>query len=458
MSEQYSLEDSEAAIILRKSWQDMTQSLRDTLQQSIFERFVQPLEATLAEDDVVQVRAPGKFVAEWVGDKLLPLLEQDLGARMERPIRIRIVAKPIERAPLADQPVAIAPPSVESSQAFVPMERYRFENFVIGHSNRLAYSGARAVAEELGRKYNPLFIYGSPGLGKTHLLHSIAHAVRVNHPGITVAYVTGQRFIEEFLLALQNNQIEQFRRRQRSAGVWLVDDIQLVAGKERTQEEVFHTFNHLYSLGKQIVLCSDRRPRELFLMDERLRSRFESGLVADIKHPDTETRCAILLRMAERDGIAIEHEIAMFLAQNVTSNVRVLEGALIKVAAEASVADSPVTLDIAQHVVETYYRAAGTAKPGHPQILDIVSRQFNIPIDEIKGQSRKAPITHARHVAVYLARELTGDSWKHLGAVFGDRDHTSMMHAYQKISELIITNRDLEATIRRLMRDLQPEL
>jgi len=313
------------------------------------------------------------------------------------------------------------------------------------------------VANEPGTKYNPLFIYGASGLGKTHLLHSIARQILDANPRTPLVYVSAQQFAEEFVNALQNGKIDQFRRAQRAVAVWLVDDIQFVVGKDKTQEEIFHTFNYLHSLGKQIVLSSDRAPKDLYLMDERLRSRFESGLVADIQMPDTETRCAILLTKAGQERIELEHSIAMFLAENVPGNIRRLEGALTKLAAQASVEGVPVSLGLAQTMVEQYYRAGLLAKPGFTQIVDAVGKHYRIPADDIRGISRKAPIVHARHVAVFITREITGDSWKHIGGLFGDRDHTSMMHGYTKISEMMHQDKDLRASVKMLIRNLYPD-
>jgi chromosomal replication initiator protein len=326
----------------------------------------------------------------------------------------------------------------------------------VGQSNRLAFAGAKAVAAEPGTKFNPLFIYGSSGLGKTHLLHAIARQILAQNPGFPLVYVSAQQFAEDFVNSLQANKIEQFRRAQRSVGVWLVDDIQFIAGKDKTQEEVFHTFNYLHGLGKQIVLTSDRPPRDLY-MDERLRSRFEAGLVTDVQMPDTETRCAIIKSKADQERVDLTHEVAMYLAENVPGNIRVLEGALTKLVVQASVDDRPLDVDIAGELVEKYYRKGALAKPGFDQIVETVSRHFKIPPIDITGTSRKAPIVHARHVAVFITREITGDSWKHIGSLFGDRDHTSMMHGHSKIQELMHYDKDLRAAVKMLIRRLYPD-
>jgi chromosomal replication initiator protein len=294
-------------------------------------------------------------------------------------------------------------------------------------------------------------------LGKTHLLHSIAHQILETQPRTALVYVSAQQFAEEFVNALQSNRIEQFRRAQRSVGVWLLDDIQFIAGKDKTSEEVFHTFNHLQSLGKRIVLTSDRPPRDLYLMDERLRSRFEMGLVAEVQMPDTETRCAILLSKAKQENVELPPEVAWHLAERVPGNIRILEGALTKLIALASLESGPPSLDVAKGMVDQYYRVGTLAKPGFEQIVGAVGGHFKISPDEIKGTSRKAPIVHARHISVYITREITGDSWKHIGGLFGDRDHTSMMHGYQKVSEMMKDNPDLSATVKMLIRTLNPE-
>jgi len=395
---------------------------------------------------------------EWVRERYIGTLETLLSDEVGEPVTIELRLEPREKPGssfVATAPVAINHRQEESS--FKPFERYTFETFVVGQSSRLAFAGAKAVAAEPGVKYNPLFIYGASGLGKTHLLHGIAREILANNPKYPLVYVSAQQFAEEFVTALQNNRIDQFRRSQRNVSMWLVDDIQFIAGKDKTQEEIFHTFNHLQSLGKQIVLTSDRPPRDLYLMDERLRSRFEAGLVADIQMPDQETRCAIIQSKAAQERIELDHAVAMYLAESVPGNIRVLEGALTKLVAQASLLNVAVDLDLASELVEKYYRCGVLAKPGFDQIVETVSRHFKIPAPDIKGVSRKAPIVHARHVAVFVTREITKDSWKHIGSLFGDRDHTSMMHGYQKISEMMNRDKDLRAAVKMIIRNLYPE-
>lgn len=409
------------------------------------------------ESGIANLEVPGRFVMEWVKERYIGTLETLLSDEIGEPVTIELRLEPREKpgVGMVSAPVSINHRIEESN--FRPFERYTFETYVVGQSNRLAYAGAKAVAADPGVKYNPLFIYGPSGLGKTHLLHGIAREILANNPKYPLVYVSAQQFAEEFVTALQNNRIDQFRKSQRNVSMWLVDDIQFIAGKDKTQEELFHTFNHLQSLGKQIVLTSDRPPRDLYLMDERLRSRFEAGLVADIQMPDTETRCAILLSKAAQERVDLDHTVAMYLAENVPGNIRVLEGALTKLAAQASLFGNQVNLELAQDLVEKYYRSGVLAKPGFDQIVDAVSRHFKIASPDIKGVSRKAPIVHARHVAVFVTREITKDSWKHIGSLFGDRDHTSMMHGYQKISEMMQRDKDLRAVVRMIIRNLYPD-
>lgn len=459
MRDQLTFEDDDDLILLQRSWETVLKRLQPELPAAWFERFIRPLKPCSFAGGVVVLAVPGRFVLEWVRERYLQTIQtmiaDELGYQITLELRTETREKPSSTNKAAPVTAPIATPMEPAS--FRPNQRFAFETFVVGQSNRLAVAGAKAVASEPGSKYNPLFIYGPSGLGKTHLLHSIAREIQQHSPRYPLVYITAQQFAEEFVTALQTNRIEQFRRAQRSVGVWLVDDIQFIAGKDKTQEEIFHTFNYLHSLGKQIVLTSDRPPRDLYLMDERLRSRFEAGLVADVQMPDTETRCAILLSKAQQDGIPLALDVAMYLAENVPGNIRVLEGALTKLAAQASVEGQPLAIDLAAVMVEKYYRAGALAKPGFDQIVGTVSKHYKISPDDIKGISRKAPIVHARHVAVYITREITGDSWKHIGSLFGDRDHTSMMHGYQKVSEMMHADKDLRATVKALIRNLYPE-
>lgn len=462
MSDQYTFDDREGFVVLKEAWERVLTRLEGSVPETVLSRFLKPLKPVSLEEDRACLRAPGRFVLEWVREKYSDRLQGHLEDEIGRPVTLCLEVQARERpsSGMVAHTVASAPITAggESSVGrFRPNPRLTFDNFVVGQSNRLAFAGAKAVAAHPGTKYNPLFIYGHSGLGKTHLLHAIANEILASDPNFPLVYISAQQFAEDFVNSLQNNRIDRFRRNQRGVSVWLVDDIQFIAGKDKTQEEIFHTFNYLHGLGKQIVLCSDRPPRDLLLMEERLRSRLESGLVADVQLPDTETRCAIVLKRAVQEQISIDHEAAMLLAEHVVGNVRALEGALTKLAAQASLLDRPIDLVLAQEVVDTYYANYVPAKPTFDQILATVSKHYQIDKVEITGKSRKAPIAHARHVAVFVTREILGDSWKHIGSMFGNKDHTSMMHGYKKIRDMMNRDKELSSSVKMLMRDLYPD-
>lgn len=460
MSDQFSFEDEPHLIELRGLWERVLQRLKGQVPETVLCKFLEPLEPESFNDDVAHFKVPGQFLMEWIKDKYIDLLEQAMAEEHGSPVRVQLTAKTREKPererpaePERAQPVRV----FRAPQSFTPNPLYTFDSFVVGQSNRLAVAGCRAVTDAPGAKFNPLFIYGPSGVGKTHLLHSIGNQFARGASTVNVHYVTAQQFAEDFVTALQNDRIEQFRKAHRGVGVLLLDDVQLIAGKERTQEELFHTFNYLRDIQKQIVFCSDRPPRDLLLMDERLRSRLESGLVADIQFPDTEMRCAIVQKKAEQDSIPLTHEVAMLLATKITGNVRILEGALTKIVAQASLDQVAISPALAEDILDRYYSNAGAEKPSFDQILTVVSRHFKISKEAIKGASRKAPVAHARHVAVYITREMTGDSWKHIGAEFGNRDHTSVLHGYRKIQTQMQRDRDLHASVSLLMSHLRPE-
>lgn len=457
MKNQFSFDDSSDKIQLSTAWQRVLRRISPDVPPAWFAKFLEPLRPVCMEGAAVRIGCPGRFVYEWVRERYLIVLQGYLSDEIGRSVTIELVTEARERAAANAVVERAAVPAPIAEPSFRPIPKFSFASFVAGQSNRLALAGAQAVAAEPGVKYNPLFIYGPSGLGKTHLLHAIAGATLAANPGFHLVYATAQQFAEEFIAALQSNRIDQFRRQQRAVGLWLLDDIQFIAGKDKTSEEVFHTFNYLHSLGKQIVITSDRSPRELNLMDERLRSRFESGLVADVQMPDTETRCAIIQSKAEQEKVDLSAQVAMYLAECVPGNIRVLEGALTKLAVQASVSEEPISLGLAQQMVERYYRAGAFAKPGVGQIIKTVGKYFNIPGDDIMGGSRKAPIVQARHVAVFITRELTGDSWKQIGSLFGGKDHTSMMHGYHRISDMMQNDADLRSAVKTLMRNLHPD-
>ncbi len=449
MDYQMNFDDDPIVVKLVNAWERAMTRLEPTMSPPQFQRFLKPLQPKSRDGSVITVGAPGQFLVSWVSKNFEDRIAEALSDELGEAVQIKLIAEPKPKpAVLIETP--ISSPAVPHQQF---CDKFTFDNFIVGQSNRLAHSGAFAVADLPGRRFNPLFIYGASGLGKTHLLHAIANTLAAKGEPVVVSYTTGQEFAEKFVASLQHGRMEQFRRTIRNSEVWLVDDVQFVAGKDKTQEELFHSFNQLQQSGKQIVLTSDRPPRDLYGMDDRLRSRFEGGLVADVMPPDTETRTAIVKAKAEADGVGLSHEVCEFLAMNVPGNIRTLEGALTKVVVQASFSGVDVTTDLAKEIVEASYPSGAGHKPTFDKILEEVGSYFDILRKDLVGPSRKADFTHARHICVYLARNITGDSWKRLGERFY-RDHTSMIHAYQKISELATKDIETQSHLRNLERRL----
>ncbi len=316
-------------------------------------------------------------------------------------------------------------------------QRYNFEGFVIGPSNRFAHAAALAVAERPGGSYNPLFIYGSAGLGKTHLLKAIETFVNELYTNMSVLYVSTETFLNEFVDSIKNSSTADFKRRYRQIDVLLIDDIQFIAGRDRLQEEFFHTFNELYSTGRQIVLSSDRPPDAIPTLEDRLRSRFMMGLLTDIQPPDIDTRMAILRKKADRDDYFLPNEVSEFIASNITTNIRELEGALNKVTAFANLNNEAMTQELAERILRDFIADRQPRPITVEMILQATSEQFGFEIAELTGKSRRRPLVIARQMAMYVARELTDHSYPMIAREFGGRDHTTVMHACDKIGALM---------------------
>jgi len=332
---------------------------------------------------------------------------------------------------------------------------YTFETFVSGKNSQFAFAAAQLVAQSPARAYNPLFIYGRVGLGKTHLLHAIGNYVLANTDNLTVVYTTSERFAIELINAIGDNTTEQFRSKYRNVDVLLIDDVHFLKNKEGTQEELFHTFNELYGNSKQIVLSSDRPPEELHGLQDRLVSRFRWGLVADIQPPDLETRIAILQEKARRRGVEVDDKILEMIATRITSNVRDLEGALIRVIAYMNLYGGEITPEILDELLPTVSKN-GVRKPLTVEaIKEEVARRYGLTVEELEGPSRRKDIAHARQVAIYIARELTSSSFPALGSAFGGRDHSTIMHAYQKVQELLRDTPLLRNEIEAFMEEIR---
>lgn len=325
--------------------------------------------------------------------------------------------------------------------------KYTFESFVIGNSNRFAHAASLAVAESPAKAYNPLFIYGGVGLGKTHLMHAIGHYILEQNPKTKVVYVSSEKFTNELINAIKDDKTEEFRNKYRKVDILLIDDIQFIAGKERTQEEFFHTFNALHEDCKQIILSSDRPPKEIHTLEDRLRSRFEWGLIADIQPPDFETRMAILKKKADVEGLNVANDVMVYIATKIKSNIRELEGALIRIVAYSSLTTKAISVNLASEALKDIIANKEDLPIDTKIIQESVANYFNLRVEDLKSQRRTRNIAYPRQIAMYLSRKLTDMSLPKIGEEFGGRDHTTVIHAYEKISENLKTDEVLQTTI-----------
>ena len=332
--------------------------------------------------------------------------------------------------------------------------KYKFDSFVIGNSNRFAHAACLAVAEAPAKAYNPLFIYGGVGLGKTHLMHAIGHYILQNNPKAKVVYVSSEKFTNELINSIKDDKNEEFRTRYRSVDVLLIDDVQFIGGKERTQEEFFHTFNALHESNKQIILSSDRPPKEIPTLEDRLRSRFEWGLIADIQPPDFETRIAILKKKADVEKLNIPNEVMVYIATKIKSNIRELEGALIRIVAFSSLTNKEISVDLASEALKDIISNKQNKQVTIELIQEIVANTYNLRIEDFKSARRTRNIAYPRQIAMYLCRKLTDMSLPKIGEEFGGRDHTTVIHAYEKISEEFKTDESLKNIINDITKKI----
>ena len=447
-------------------WQQVLDRLRGALNGATYSLTFERARALGLEDGRFRIGVETEFARGWivqrydslVRDALFEVLGHDVAVNVE------VVAPadpPAGAAPDASRATVAPPPRPEPVAPPSPSEissrlqgRFTFDALVVGPSNRFAHAAALAVAETPARAYNPLFIYGGSGLGKTHLLHAIGHYVAENHPGLSVRYVSVETFTNEFINALRDGGIRSFKDRYRSTDILLIDDIQMLEGREQTQEEFFHTFNALQEHGKQIVISSDRPPSAIKTLEDRLRSRFEMGLITDVQPPDLELRIAILRKRVQTDGYQIrDPEVLSFIAARVSTNVRQLEGALIRVVAHSSISGRPVTVDLAQEVLTDLF-PAGDSVVRIDLIQEAVARHYSISIDELVGEKRTKRVVIPRQVAMYLSRELTDASLPTIGRAFGGRDHTTVIYAVQKVTKLLADGGEVYEAVQALTSSL----
>jgi chromosomal replication initiator protein len=426
-------------------WADVSARLRDALNDGTFHTWFSEAEAEDLDDEAFVVKVPNDFTRSWIEGHFLGLLQAAVRDSLGADRVVRVTVEDELRPTLPDA----FSPAPRGTEGLNP--KYIFDSFVIGSSNRFAHAAALAVAEAPAQAYNPLFIYGGTGLGKTHLLQAIAGYVAEHSRNLSARYVTSETFMNDFINSLRDKRIEGFKQRYRHYDVLLIDDIQFFEHKERIQEEFFHTFNSLYEAGRQIVISSDRPPRAIATLEARLRSRFEWGLITDIQPPDLETRIAILRKKVKTDAIHIpDPQVLTFIAGRISTNIRELEGALTRVVAFSSLTARPMTVDLAQEVLKDVFPQGEMPEISVEQIQSTVIERFGISMQELTGDRRSQSIVYPRQVAMYLCRELTDSSLPKIGKKFGGRDHTTVIHATSKIAKLIQEDRSVYNLVQEL--------
>jgi chromosomal replication initiator protein len=449
-------------------WERTASFLRQQVADPVWASTFQDLRAGDLVDDVLVLAVPSQLVRQRIEQRYLPLVTSalaDAGYGEISPLfEIEVDAILPEFDAVAERGSAAASngqaqpassgPSGPSDTTSPTGRRYTFDSFVIGPSNRFAHAAALSVAETPARSYNPLFVYGSAGLGKTHLLQAIASYVRENYPGYKVRYITTETLLNEFVDAIRNASQPEFKRRYREIDVLLVDDIQFMEGKEQLQEEFFHTFNHLHDAQRQIVLSSDRSPDAIATLEDRLRTRFKMGLITDIQPPDFETRLAILRKKGEQSGSRVPPDVLEFIATNITYNIRELEGALIRVGAYATLNDAELTTELAAEILADTISSTKPRLITPAVILEQTATMFGLDVVQLKSRSRTRDLVHARQIGMYVCRELTDLSYPQIGKEFGGRDHTTVIHAYEKVSTLMQERRKTYEDVTSLIQQI----
>lgn len=431
-------------------WEDILEYVRAQIPEVEFRTWFEQVRPLGIDDGTFMLGVPHSFAREWMKNHYGPVLEsalRDLGADSPR-VGFQVVSFPHSEQPDIFQP-GPAPEAAPSPNRPRLNPKYVFSNFVVGQNNNLASAAALAVAEAPGRAYNPLFVYGDSGLGKTHLMHAVGHAVAERLPQLQIEYVTTEAFTNDTINAIREDKMAAFRDRYRSIDLLLVDDVQFIAGKERTQEEFFHTFNALYESGKQIILSSDRPPRDIPTLENRLRSRFEWGLITDIQAPELETRIAILKMNAEYRGVKIPPDVIDYIARQVTSNIRELEGALVRVILYTSMNQIELNRQTVAAALSDVY-APSELNLTMDEILRETASAFEVEVSDLRSKGRRHELVVPRQVAMYLMREFTSHSYPEIGQFFSGRDHSTVVYAVQRVTEQVAKDRELEERIQAI--------
>ena len=460
-------------------WGRILHSLEGRLNHQALETWFRPIQCERIDSaqHIIHLRAPNQIVKDWVVSNYAQALDESLNEQRLGGYSVGwVIGKVPEWTPqppaqsleqpktntaevATEPPLEIGPPlNLSNSPALSEpslSSKYTYESFVVGSCNQFAHAASLAVAEAPGRTYNPLYLYGGVGLGKTHLMHACGHAIKSRNQHLKLCYISSERFMNDLINAIRYDKTQSFREKYRSVDVLLIDDVQFMAGKERTQEEFFHTFNALYDQQKQIVISSDCPPREIPTLEERLHSRFEWGLIADIEPPDLETKIAILKRKGDLIGVSIPDDVAMFIAGRVKSNIRELEGSLVRLIAISSLRGEPISKTLAQDAIRNFAKEEEPGVITIQQIQKLVASTYKLTIDELVSKNNARNISHPRQVAMYLCKHLTKHSYPEIGRAFGGKHHTTVMHSVEKIESLVATDSTLQRLITELSESLQ---
>ncbi len=440
---------------LENIWNEVLKLIKVELTEVSFNTWLKTIKPITIAENIVVLAAPNEFTKNILEGRYLNLIKNAIKQVTNIDYEIKFVIPGEDISLNVGQ--SIVNNNLINEQRAQLNPKYTFDTFVIGNSNRFAHAACLAVAEAPAQAYNPLFIYGGVGLGKTHLMHAIGHYILNQTPNAKVVYVSSEKFTNELINSIRDDKNNEFRNKYRNVDILLIDDIQFIAGKESTQEEFFHTFNALHEANKQIVISSDRPPKEIPTLEDRLRSRFEWGLISDIQPPDLETRIAILKKKAKVENIEVPDDVMNYIATKIQSNIRELEGALIRIVAYSSLTNKEITLELAEEALKDIFSTNKPRKITVDLIKEVVSKDFGVKVEDFNSKKRTRSIAYPRQIAMYLTRELTDLSLPKIGEEFGGRDHTTVIHAYDKISKEISTDEDLKNRIDALIKDIKGE-
>lgn len=438
--------------VLDKTWDHIISTLQTRLNNPSVETWFNSMKPITFIDDSLIIQVPDKFSRDWLADRYGPVIKSILYDYLKIEINIDFVLQQDIPKILNKNKKSFS--YINDHHTYIN-DKYTFETFVVGNSNRFAHAAALAVADSPAKSYNPLFIYGGVGLGKTHLMHAIGNHILKNERLLRVLYITSEKFTNEMINSIRDDKTEEFRNKYRNVNILLIDDIQFLAGKERTQEEFFHTFNTLYEANKQIIISSDRPPKDIPTLEDRLRSRFEWGLITDIQPPDFETRTAILRKKAQLENLDIADEILTYIANKINSNIRELEGALIRVMAFSSLNNEEITIELTETILKDVFPENKPRQITASLIQKIVAAQFNLKPDDLKAKNRARNISFPRQIAMYLTRTMTDLSLPKIGDLYGGRDHTTVIHALEKITTEMNNDPNLSNIIEELINNIK---